>query len=128
MKFKSVFKVMSKRETKFISLLQSDAKRKNERRSSNPFFEVRGKRKTNSKIYICFSMSCEREKWKWNLNFIFPCHRKTVGTKLHAFRGSKSTNDRTYTDISLYQQQKSVHVTVCLVLNFRTRPHSTLVH
>ena len=24
-------------------------------------------------------MSCEKEKCKWNLNFIFPCHRKTVG-------------------------------------------------
>ena len=86
-------------------------------------------------------MPCENKKCKWNLNFIF--HQKTVGTKLHAFRGSKSINHRTYTDISLTilfskrsgllhytnnWQQKSVHVTVCLVLNFRSRPHSTIVH
>ena len=30
-------------------------------------------------------MSCENEKCKWHLNSIFPCHRKTVGTKVHAF-------------------------------------------
>ena len=30
-------------------------------------------------------MSCENEKWKWHLNSLFPCHRKTVGTKVHAF-------------------------------------------
>ena len=30
-------------------------------------------------------MSCGNEKWKWHLNSLFPCHRKTVGTKVHAF-------------------------------------------
>ena len=30
-------------------------------------------------------MSCENEKCKWHLNPNFPCHRKTVGTKVHAF-------------------------------------------
>ena len=31
-------------------------------------------------------MSCENKKCKWHLNSIFPCHRKTVGTKVHAFK------------------------------------------
>ena len=82
------FKVMRKRKTKnkFISVFQSDAKTKNEIRSAKPFFKVRRQRKTKSKIQICFSMSCENEKWKWHLNSLFPCHRKTAGTKVHAFR------------------------------------------
>ena len=35
-------------------------------------------------------MSCEKEKWKWHMNSVFPCHRKTVGTKVHAFPTTKS--------------------------------------
>ena len=31
-------------------------------------------------------MSCENEKCKWHLNSIFPCHQKTVGTKVHALK------------------------------------------
>ena len=31
-------------------------------------------------------MSCENEKWKWHLNSLSPCHRKTVGTKVHALK------------------------------------------
>ena len=27
----------------------------------------------------------KNEKWKWNLNSIFPCHGKMVGTKVHTF-------------------------------------------
>ena len=95
------FKVMRKRKTKtkFISVFQSDAKtkyenwnwypffkvmrkQKNEIRSAKPFFKLRRKRKTKSKIQICFLVSCENEKWKWHLNSRFPCHRKTVGTKV----------------------------------------------
>ena len=75
-----------KRKLKSISVFQSDAKTKNEIRSSKPFFKVRRKRKTKSKIQICFSMPCENEKWIWHLNSFFPCHRKTVGTKVHALR------------------------------------------
>ena len=56
-----------------------------ELQSSNPLFKVRRKRKTKSKIQICFSMWCGNEKWKWNFNSIFPWHWKTVGTKAHAF-------------------------------------------
>ena len=80
------FKVMWKRKTKFISVFQSDTKTKNEKRSSNAFFNVRRKRKTNSKIQTVFQCHAKtkNEKWKWNLNSIFPCHRKTVGTKVHA--------------------------------------------
>ena len=74
-----------KRKLKFISVFQSEAKTKKEIRSSNPFFKVKRKRKTKSKIQICFSMSCENEKCKWHLNALFPCHRKTVGTKVHIF-------------------------------------------
>ena len=83
-KFQSVFQSDAKRETKFQSIFQSDAKTKNEIRSSNPFFKVRRKRETKSKIQICFAKSCKNEKWTWNLNSIFPCHRNTVGTKVHA--------------------------------------------
>ena len=78
------FKVMRKRKLKLISVFQSDAKAKNEIQISKPFFKVRRKRKTKSKIQICFSMSCENEKWIWHLNSFFPCHRETVGTKVHA--------------------------------------------
>ena len=73
-----------KRKLKLISVFLSDPKTKNEIRSSKPFFKVRRKRKTKSKIQICFSMPCENEKWIWHLNSFFPCHRKTVGTKVHA--------------------------------------------
>ena len=78
------FKVMRKRKTQFISVFQSDAKAKNEIRSSKPFFKVRRKRKAKSKIQICLSMSCENEEWIRHLNSFFSCHRKTVGTKVHA--------------------------------------------
>ena len=54
-----------KRKLKFISVFQSEAKTKNK---------------------ICFLMSCGNKKCKWHLNSIFPCHRKTVGTKVHAFK------------------------------------------
>ena len=67
-----------------------DAKTKNEIRSAKPFFKVRRKRKTKSKIQICFSMSCENEKWKWHLNSLFSCHRKTAGTKVHALQNTVS--------------------------------------
>ena len=69
---------------KLVSVFQSDAKAKNEIRSSKPFFKVRRKRKAKSKIQICLSMSCENEEWIWHLNSLFSCHRKTVGTKVHA--------------------------------------------
>ena len=74
-----------KRKIKLISVFQSGAKTKNEIRSAKPIFKVRRKRKTKSKIQICFSMSCKNEKWKWHLNSLYPCHGKTVGTKVHAF-------------------------------------------
>ena len=66
-----------------MSVFQSDAKTKNEIRSSKPFFKVRRKPKTRSKIQICFSMPCENEKLIWHLNSFLPCHRRTVGTKVH---------------------------------------------
>ena len=73
-----------KRKLKLISVFSSDTKTNNEIRSAKPFFKVRAKMKNKSKIQICFSMSCENEKWKWHLNSLFPCHRNTVGTKVHA--------------------------------------------
>ena len=81
-----IFKVMRKRKTKTEIHIRFSKWSENEKeiRSSNPFFKVKRKRKTKSKIQICFSMSCENEKCKWHLNSIFPCHRKTVGTKVHA--------------------------------------------
>ena len=81
-KFKYVFKVMLKRKTKT--------------KFQSVFKVLRRKGKTKSKIQICFSMSRENEKrksnpcfqchewtknekWKWNVNSIFLCHRETVG-------------------------------------------------
>ena len=75
---------MRKRKTKTEIHIRFSKRCENEIRSSKPFFKVSRKRKTKSKIQICFSMSCENEKWKWHLNSLFPCHRKTVGTKVHA--------------------------------------------
>ena len=46
----------------------------------------------NSKLFL---MSCENENCKWHLNAIFPCHRKTVGTNVHAFCGRTVGNDLT---------------------------------
>ena len=77
------FRRTLKKEFETKNEKRSDAKTKNEIRSSKPFFKVRRKRKTKSKIQICFSMPCENEKWIWHLNSFFPCHRKTVGTKIH---------------------------------------------
>ena len=63
---------------------ESDAKMKNEIKTKlASVFESDAK--TKYEVQIRFSMSCEKEKWKWNLNSIFPCHRKTVGTKVHEF-------------------------------------------
>ena len=89
------------RSATLLSVFQSDAKTKNEKWNSCPFFKVMRKRKTKSKIQICFSMSCENEKWKWHLNSIFPCHRKTVDTKVHAFVGFKwlCKNDKRNSDL-----------------------------
>ena len=75
---------MRKRKTKTEIHIRFSKRCENEIRSSKPFFKVSRKRKTKSKIQICFSMSCENEKWKWHLNSLFPCHRKTAGTKVHA--------------------------------------------
>ena len=69
-----------------------------QKRNSNPFFKVKRKRKTKRKIQTCFSMSCKNEKCKWHLNSIFPCHRKTVGTKVHAFVS--------FTYLKLHQEAK----------------------
>ena len=78
------FKVMRTRKTKTEIDIRFSKWCENEIRSSKPFFKVRRKRKTKSKIQIWFSMPCENEKWIWHLNSFFPCHRKTVGTKVHA--------------------------------------------
>ena len=80
------FKVMRERKTKFKSVFKVMRKWKTKlKRNSLPFFKVVRKRKTKYEVQIRFSMSCEKEKWKWNLNSIFPCHRKTVGNKVHEF-------------------------------------------
>ena len=75
---------MQKRKTKFKSVFLSDAKTKNEKRKLKFISVFQSQAKTKNKI--CFSMSCENKKCKWHLNSIFPCHRKTVGTKEHAFK------------------------------------------
>ena len=74
------------RKTKFKSVFQSDAKTKHEKRNSNPFFNVTNRQKTKNRNGngIPFYKAEEKRKIKWNLNSIFLCHRKTVGTRVHA--------------------------------------------
>ena len=61
-------------------------KAKNEKRNSNPFFSVISTQKTKNRNGngIPFYKAEEKRKLKWNLNSISLCHRKTVGTKVHA--------------------------------------------
>ena len=65
------FKVMRKRETKFKSVFQSNAKTKNEKRNSYPFFKVMRKRKTKTEIDIRFSKWCENEKRNTKFKTVF---------------------------------------------------------
>ena len=58
------FKVIRKRETKFKSFFQSNAKRKNEKQNSYPFFKVMRKRKTKYEVQNRFSKLGENEKQK----------------------------------------------------------------
>ena len=78
-------KVMRKRKTKFISVFQSDEKTKNEIfiRFSKWWEHKKNKKQKFKFVFQCHAKT-KNEKWKWNLNSIFPCHRKTVGTKVHA--------------------------------------------
>ena len=81
-------------------------RKRNKNRNSNPLFKVRRKRKTKNEIQIRFSVSQVDKKRKiereWNSILqdrrktknkneiwmpFFLCHRKTVGTKVHAFSG-----------------------------------------
>ena len=65
------FKVMRKRETKFKSVFQSNAKTKNEKRNSYPFFKVMRKWKTKTEIDIRFSKWCENEKRNTKFKTVF---------------------------------------------------------
>ena len=61
-------------------------KRKTKYEVQNRFSKLgENEKQLKSKIQICFPMSCENEKWIWHLNSLFSRHRKTVGTKVHAF-------------------------------------------
>ena len=62
---------MQIRKTKLKSVFQSDAKRKHEKRNSNPFFKVMRKRKTKTEIQIPFSMSQVDEKRKIEMEMEF---------------------------------------------------------
>ena len=64
------FKVR-KRETKFKSVFQRNAKTKNEKRNWYPFFKVMRKRKTKNEIDIRFSKWCENEKRNTKCKTIF---------------------------------------------------------
>ena len=88
MKVKSSFQSKAKNripKPKFESPFQSAAKTKNEKRNSNPFFNVTSRQKTKNRNGngIPFYKAKEKRKIKWNLNSIFLCHRKTVSTKVH---------------------------------------------
>ena len=79
-----------KRKIKFISVFQSDAKKKNKKQHSNLFFKCHAKTKNVNGIWIPFS----------------PSHRKTVGTKVHAFR-LKSTTTNGWRHFGQSEQRKS---------------------
>ena len=66
-----------------------------------------------NEIQIHFSMSCEKEKCKWHLNSIFPCHRKTVGTKVHAFVS--------FTYLKPHQEAKETKYEISLNIMSRSR-------
>ena len=86
-----LFKVMRKRETKFQSVFQSNAKTKNEKRihirfskwceNENwnwcPFFKVMRKRKTKYEVQNRFSKLGENEKRKAKFKSVFQYHAKT---------------------------------------------------
>ena len=83
-----LFIVMRKRETKFQSIFQSNAKTKNEKRNWYPFFKmmrkrktinwnwcpffkVMRKRKTKTEIDVRFSKWCENEKRNTKFKTVF---------------------------------------------------------
>ena len=65
------FIVTRKRETKFQSVFQSNAKTKNEKRNWYPFFKVMRKRKTKTEIDVRFSKWCENEKRNTKFKTVF---------------------------------------------------------
>ena len=72
-----IFKVMRKRQTKFKSVFQSDAKTKNENWNWYPLFKVVRKRKTKYEVQNRFSKLGENEKQKAKFKSVFQCHAKT---------------------------------------------------
>ena len=68
---------MQKRKTKFKSVFQSDAKTKNEKLNSYPFFKVKRKRKKKYEVQIPFSKLSENEKQNAKFKTVFQCHAKT---------------------------------------------------
>ena len=80
------FKVMRKRKTKTEIQIPFSKCGENEKQNSNPFFNVTSRRKTKNRNGngIPFYKAEEIRKKKLTLNSICLCHRKTVGTKVHA--------------------------------------------
>ena len=117
-KVKSSFQSKAKngiRKPKFKSPFQSAAKTKNEKRNSNPFFSVTSRQKTTNRNGngIPFYKPEEKRKIKWNLNSISLCHRKTVGTKVHAL--SRHFPPAGYIAKSRPRDQESTNGSPCLV-------------
>ena len=67
---------MQKRKTKFKSVFQSDAKTKNEKLNSYPFFKVKRKRKKKYEVQIPFSKLSENEKQNAKFKTVFNVMRK----------------------------------------------------
>ena len=67
---------MQTRKTKFKSVFQSDAKMKNEKLNSYPFFKVKRKRKKKYEVQIRFSKLSENEKQIVKFKTVFQCHAK----------------------------------------------------
>ena len=61
----------------FLFFFQSNAKTKNEKQNSYPFFKVMRKRKTKYEVQNRFSKLGENEKQKAKFKFVFQCHAKT---------------------------------------------------
>ena len=75
-KFKSVFQSNAKTKNEFISVFKSDAKTKNENWNWYPFFKVMRKRKTKYEVQNHFSKLGENEKQKAKFKSVYQCHAK----------------------------------------------------
>ena len=78
-----------KQKPKFKSVFQCNAKTKNVNDIWIPFSHAIDKRLAPRYTHLnsnLFFNVMRKRKMEWHLNSLFLCHRKTVGTKVHAFK------------------------------------------